>query len=332
MDTDPAVYQAYYPALLREVRAIPGIAAAGVSDRAPLDGSGAYMSASAKGRSTSIARRAVTPGYFEAVGLPLRQGRYPTDADYTAGPFAVLSESAARAMFPGEPAVGREILLQKKAWSVVAVVGDARNKDPLPEPGERPWLYLSYEPDPRSVFGAGLTVVVRPSGRIPNLPEQLRAAAQGIGPAVIVEQIRSGRDWFGDRVATPRQRATLLSLLGGLALLLTLVGIFGTTGYAVARRTREVGIRMALGARTRQMVRAIVVDAAGPVALGLVIGLAGAVAATRVLRSFLFETEPTDPLTLGTMLVLLASTALFAAWIPARRAARVDPVAALRAD
>jgi ABC-type antimicrobial peptide transport system permease subunit len=149
---------------------------------------------------------------------------------------------------------------------------------------------------------------------------------------VIVERIRSGRDWFDDRVATPRQQTMMLSLLGGLGLLLTLIGIFATTAYAVARRTQEVGIRMALGARPGRMVGAIVADAAWPVALGIVLGLAGAAGVTQVIASFLFETEPTDPLTLVTTVVAMAATALMAAWIPARRAAQVDPVTALRAE
>ena len=122
------------------------------------------------------------------------------------------------------------------------------------------------------------------------------------------------------------------SLLGGLGLLLTLIGIFATTAYAVARRTQEVGIRMALGARPGRMVGAIVADAAWPVALGIVLGLAGAAGVTQVIASFLFETEPTDPLTLVTTVVAMAATALMAAWIPARRAAQVDPVTALRAE
>ena len=196
----------------------------------------------------------------------------------------------------------------------------------------RPDLYLMHQPDERSRFGAGITIVVRPAGRIPQLAEQLRRAVHAVGPSVIVERIRPGRDWFGDQVATPRQRTTMLSLLGGLGLLLTLVGIFGTTAYAVACRTQEVGIRMALGARVGRMVAAIVLDASWPVALGIAIGLAGAAAATRVIASFLFETAPTDPLTFAATVVALAATALVAAWIPASRAAHVDPVKALRAE
>ncbi len=280
VDAPPAAQEAYYLALLQNVRQIPGIAAAGAGERPPLDGSGSYTDATANGRSTTIARRSVMPGYFEAIGLPLRQGRFPTDADYNGGlPFAVLSESAARAIFPDQPAVGQQFVLQNKSWTVVGVVGNARNKSPLIQDRQRPDLYLAHQPDEASPFGAGLTVVVRPAGRIPQLAEQLRHAAHAVGPSVIVERIRPGRDWFGDQVATPRQQTTMLGLLGGLGLLLTLVGIFGTTAYAVARRTQEVGIRMALGARPGRMVGAIVGDAAWPVALGIAIGLVGAAAA-----------------------------------------------------
>jgi predicted permease len=333
VDGSPEAGRAYYLALLERVRQIPGIAAAGGADRPPLYRGGSYTNAAASGRSTGVALRRVFPGYFEAVGLPLRQGRFPTQADAAGSPpFAVLSESAARAIFPNQSAAGQQFVLEKKTWAVVGVVGDARNKGPLPQGAAHPDIYLSFRTDTSSPFDSGLTVVVRPAGRIPRLAEQLRHAAHAAGPPVIVEHVRSGRDWFNDRVATPRQQTMLLSLLGGLGLLLTLVGIFGTTAYAVARRTHEVGIRMALGARPGRMVANIVRDAAWPVGLGIVFGLAGAAAVTGVIASFLFETAPTDPLTFAIAVIALAATALMAAWIPARRAALVDPVKALRAE
>jgi ABC-type antimicrobial peptide transport system permease subunit len=137
---------------------------------------------------------------------------------------------------------------------------------------------------------------------------------------------------YGATITTSRQRTVLLSLLGGLGLVLALVGIFGMTAYAVARRTREIGVRIALGARPDHVVRRMVADAAWPIAIGTVLGLGAATMATRVIESFLFETTPTDPVTFAAVAIVLATSGLVAAWVPARRAARVDPVAALRAE
>ena len=134
VDANPDAAEAYYVALLERLRQIPGIAFVGGVDRPPLLGGGSYTGATANGRSTGVALRHVLPGYFEAVGLPLRQGRLPTDTDYaTRLPFAVLSQSAARAIFPDQPAVGQQFILAKKTWTVVGVVGDARNRSPLPQ-------------------------------------------------------------------------------------------------------------------------------------------------------------------------------------------------------
>jgi ABC-type antimicrobial peptide transport system permease subunit len=173
-------------------------------------------------------------------------------------------------------------------------------------------------------------VVVRSNLPATALEPLLREVAVAAGPPVVIDRIRHGSDWLSDRVATPRQRTVLLGLMGGLGLVLTLVGIFGTTAYAVGRRTQEIGVRMALGAQPRQVVAAVLFDSLWPTLTGIVVGLGAATLATRVIASFLFNTEPTDPGTFAAAAVLMALAAALAAWIPARRAALVDPVEALR--
>ena len=166
-----------------------------------------------------------------------------------------------------------------------------------------------------------------------SLPiERLKQTAESIGPRVLVGRARPAADVISEQVTTPRHRMLLLTMLGVFGLLLTLVGIFSMTAYAVARRTREVGVRVAFGARPAQVVGVMIRDALWPVAFGLVAGLAGAYYAARVITSFLFQTAPHDPLTLVSVVALLAAAAALAAWLPARRAASIDPVAALRAD
>jgi ABC-type antimicrobial peptide transport system permease subunit len=177
-----------------------------------------------------------------------------------------------------------------------------------------------------------MLVVMRPQGNVPGLSTQLRQIAQSVGPRVLVERIRTGNDWFRDRVITPRRRTVLLGLLGGLGVTLALVGVFGMTAYAVSRRTAEIGVRMAFGARPAQVVRTIVRDSAVPIVLGTLIGLGGAILATGVIESFLFETAPNDPATLAIVAVTLAAAGCLAALVPALRAARVDPASSLRAD
>ena len=158
------------------------------------------------------------------------------------------------------------------------------------------------------------------------------AAADSIGPRVLVGRIHPGTDFVGEQVAKPRDRMILLTLLGSFGLLLTLVGIFSMTVYAVARRTREIGIRIAFGARPGDVVPHVVGDTGWPVLIGLAAGLGGAFYATRVIAAFLFETTPHDPATFLGVVALIAGAAGLAAWIPARRAAKVEPIIALRAE
>jgi ABC-type antimicrobial peptide transport system permease subunit len=149
---------------------------------------------------------------------------------------------------------------------------------------------------------------------------------------VVISHIRPASELSSLYVLTPRQRTVLLGVLGGLGLLLALIGVLAMTAYAVARRTQEIGVRLAFGASPRQVVGTMLRDSLWPVALGIAVGLGGAILSTKIIASFLFETPPTEPATLAAVAAMLAVTACVAAWIPARRAALVDPVAALRAE
>lgn len=173
---------------------------------------------------------------------------------------------------------------------------------------------------------------MRPTATPPGLSGQLRRAAASIGPRALAERIRTSEQLFADTVLTPRQRTVLLGLLGGLALALALVGVFGMTAYSVTRRTAEIGVRMAFGARSGQVVRTMLRDSAVPVAIGTALGVGGAMLATNVIKSFLFATEPTDPVTLTVVAATLAVSGCTAALVPALRAAKVDPVSSLRTE
>lgn len=327
-DADEATYRA----LIDTVRGVPGVQAAGGADRPPLDGSASYSIVAVEGRSVMVAERYVTRGYFEAVRLPVRAGRLVTESeDRGSARFTILSESAARRLFGARNAVGHTVEVGGMPALVLGVVGDARNKDPL-VPDVQPDIYLVSAPPPTSAFGRGMTLVVRPEAPGVALAARLRAAAQSVGSRIIVEDVRSGRDLFNEQVAHRRHITFLLSALGSLGLLLTVVGIFGATLFAVTSRTREGGIRMALGARAQDVVRALVVNAMTPVVAGLLIGTAAAAVFVRVIESFLFQTTARDPAVFAIVIGIALFTGLLAAWAPASRAARIDPVRAVGVD
>jgi predicted permease len=336
LERNAAVHKAYYSELVRQIRSIPGIASVGVVDNFVLGDSTTSTSISVAGEPIVPTVFDVLPGYLETIGARLRAGRLPTDADYSSGLRAVvINESAARAMFPGRPAVGQSFTAssqQPEPWTVLGVIGNLRHTGPLNvERKDAPQVFFPLA-SRRARLTTSMVVVLRPSVTTADLAVRLREVAQSIGPRVLVERVRTGDDWFGDRVLTPRRRLVLLSLLGGLGLTLVIVGVFGLTAYAVARRTAEIGVRMAFGARPRDVVRQMVRDAALPVVAGLGAGLLGAYLSTRVIASFLFETTPQDPATFAAVVALVGLSAILAAWIPARRAAKVDPLVALRCE
>jgi predicted permease len=338
LDQTAAVRGPYYAALTTAIRAMPEVAAAGAIDQPALTGGGTYWFPRAdNGADVEGPRHTVLPGYFEAMGIRPIAGRLPIDADRAADDAAVVNTTMSLKYFGGQ-AVGHVVRERMpaasqgktpRAFRIVGVVPNIRHGGPQGRVQSETYIL----PDPRADADvATLAMVMRLRDGATISLDRLKRVAESPGPKVLMGRMRSAADLLGEQVARPRHRMLLLALLGGCGLLLTLVGIFSMTAYAVARRTREIGVRMAFGARPVDVVRAVVRDAVWPVALGLAVGLAGAWFATRVIASFLFQTTPHDPATLASVVVLLGAAACLAAWIPARRAASVDPVRALRSE
>ena len=334
LSPDPGVHETYYPELLRHLRATVGIASAGGVDNFPLGARTMFTSVEAGGEATGITMFRVLPGYFETIDVELLDGRLPTDQDHASGfRGAVINQAAAREIFPDGRAVGGRFTRfgQSEQWTVLGVVADVRHGGPLGDTRVTNQVYLPFDASEANPTRA-MTIVVRPSGSGPNPLGQLRSVAQSVGPRVLIESVRTADDWFGDRVVTPRRRTLLLSLLGGLGLVLTLVGVFGITAYAAARRTAEIGVRIAFGATRPHVVWMIVRDSVVPIVAGTLLGLGGAAGAARIIRTFLFQTEPTDPLTFVAVALMLTGAGTLAALVPAFRAARIDPTRTLRAS
>jgi putative ABC transport system permease protein len=336
LDRSAGVHRAYYPALLQRVRTIGGIQAAGLVDNFPLGSGTSFTSVRGSGEGVFASVFEALPGYFETIGARLRAGRFPTDADYASGfRGTVINEPAARAMFPDGPAVGRQFTRAGKdtaPWTVIGVIADLRHGGPLGFRSENfPEVFFPLEPT-ESDLARAIVVVVRTRGSVSALNDRLRQAAQSIGPRVLIERIQTANDRFAAGVTTPRRRTVLLVLLGALALALALVGVSGMTAYAVSRRTAEIGVRMAFGARPGQVVRGILRDSLIPIMAGTALGLGSAALVSRVIESFLFKTAPNDATTFAAVAVTLVAAGSAAAVVPARRAAKVDPVATLRAE
>lgn len=337
LDRDPVAHREYYWALQQRLQTTADIRSVGIVDNFALGGGGSYSSVAAGGKSTGTSVFEMTPGYLETIGATVRQGRLPSDADFASGfRCVVINESGARAIFPDGQAVGREITragLDKRPWIVIGVIADLRHGGPLAdvEAMRALQVFFPLAPTERDLNRA-MTIVVRSADDAPGLGDRLRQGAHGVGPRVLMERIRSGDDLFGSSVITPRRQTVLLALLGSLGLVLALVGVFGMTAYAVNRRTAEIGVRLAFGARPAQVVRTMLRDSAVPIGIGTALGIGAAMLATRTIESFLFETPPTDPLTLAAVATLLATAGCLAALIPAIRAARVDPALTLRAE
>jgi predicted permease len=331
----PASLVSFYRMLEERISALPDVEAVGSSAFPPL--TSAYYASSdvrIEGQrdpelvdSLFVALRPVTPGYFDAMRLPLLRGRAiaPSDREGTV-PVAVVNERFVRAALVGEDPIGKRFRVgEGPPWTVVGVIGDVRRGlKAEPEPA----VYLPHA----QLRSRSLFVHVRGYPGVSNLltavREQVRALDSSLplrNPETVTAAIR--RD-----AAQTRFLLLLVATFAGLALLLAIVGLYGVVSYLASRRTREIGIRLALGASRMSITRLVLHHALWPSVLGIAGGLLASVGATRVLQSLLFEVEPTDPLVLGAVSALLLAVAMAASMIPAWRAMRVDTTEVLRIE
>jgi hypothetical protein len=316
----------HLPVLLQRVRDLPQIEAASVVDRT--SGGQMRQTASAGGRIVPVSVRRVVPGFFEALGVPLRRGRSPTASDLAPEtPRAVVSEALANDLFPGRSAVGDMLQVGRVRPEIVGVVGDVNFAAPFGT--AQPEVYLVTG---QAYAGYSPALIVRPRGGSPTLAEDIRKEVDAVAPELIVDDVETFREHLFDGVGVRRQQTTMLGVLAGVALLLALVGIFGITLNTAARRAPEVAVRLALGETPAGAVRLVVMGTMKGVAAGVLVGFAATVPASRLVEGLLFQTSAIDATTVGAVAVMMAASALVAAWLPSRQLSRMEPAAILKAE
>jgi putative ABC transport system permease protein len=339
---DDARMLSFHDELQRRLAAVPGVTSVGEVAAVPLAGTHFNISFTVEGwpevppaQQPSMEVRMATPGYFRTIGIPLRRGRGFTETDGPQAPqVVVLSESAVRKYFPHEEPIGKRIRLglgrgpgtPRAGGEVVGVVGDVKEVGLGAE--SPPEIYVPYAQFPFY----SMDVVMRTSVEPRSLAAVAERVVHGIDPELPVARVSTLDEVLARSVSEPRFYAILLGSFAGAALFLAALGLFGVTSYAVAQRTRELAVRVALGARREELLRMVLRDALVLGAAGVGVGLGGAVLLSRVISSMLYSLSPRDPATLGAVALLLLATTLLAGYLPARRATRVDPVIALRAE
>jgi predicted permease len=325
---------AYLETILERVRAVPGVRAAGVAKDLPLRGMGEErrlrVVPSQDGATPTEAPRVnafhVGGDYFGAMGIPVREGRVFDRTDRRGAPFVmVVNEALARRFFGGR-AVGKNLAFSFGEVPIIGVVGDVRQRS-LTEPAE-PMAYVHLPQNMRY----GLSLVVRTNGEPLRYTGAVREAIWAANRNQTITNISTLESVLGGTVARPRLLATLLLLFGAIGLTLGALGIYGVLAYAVNQRRQEIGVRVALGAAPRSILGLVVRQGMGLALAGMLAGLAGAFVATRVMQSVLYEVGVTDPATFALVVVVLLTVAFAASWLPAKRALRIEPVAALRYD
>jgi putative ABC transport system permease protein len=345
--------RAFYDEVLQRLRAAPGVDSAGGVSHLPLGGRDNWMPFSVAGRPAAgpgqepyAAFRVATPDYFKTLGIPLRGGRLFGDSDRRlavpvirwfpqqpapphadrpqAAPVAVVSEAAARQFWPDEDPIGKRIrVLFSPEMTIVGIVGDVKH-NALNQPAY-PHIYIPYNQEPWN----SVSFVARTSGDPHESAAMLRGVVSSVDPAVSISA-RPMDEMRSAAMTYQRFYFFLIAVFGAVALALAVVGIVAVVSFAAAQRRTEIGVRLALGAQPGEILRMIVVQALPPIVLGVAAGIAGALALTGLLENLLYGVKPADPLTFVTVAALLVGVATAASWFPARRAAQLDPVTALR--
>ena len=345
----------FYDRLMASVESLAGVEAAGAVSHLPLGGADNWMPFAVEGRPAGAPGqkpyapfRVATPHYFNTLRIPLRRGRlfnagdarqsipiirwfpqqpYPSGFDKPqAAPVAIISEAAARQFFAGDDPIGKRIrVLFSPGITIVGVVGDIKhNALNLPA---YPHMYLSHFQEPWNSVSLVVKTSVPPEQLAPSVRATIHAA-----DAALPVNVSTMDDVLAASTDRPRLYALVTGLFGSVALGLAVVGIFGVVSYLAAQRTQEIGVRMALGAQPREVLRLVVLQGMKPIAVGMIAGALLSIALSRFMATLLFNVAPLDPLTFVLVILLLATVALIACWIPARGATRVDPLTALRAE
>jgi putative ABC transport system permease protein len=327
---------AFFQQLLERVRNLPGVQATGAGVSMPLTGGFIYGFViegrpplpPGAGQSTNYS--SVSPDYFKAMGIPLLRGRVFTEYDTRdTARVAVISESMAKRVFPDEDPIGKRIHITNGPTvfrEIVGIVGDVK-QDGL----DQDTTLQTYEPYTQKTY-SGMTLVVRTAGDPTNLTAAIRNEVLNIDKEQPVSGIRTLEQLVSNSISQQKFSMLLLGVFAAVALVLAAVGIYGVLSYAAAQRTHEIGVRMALGARASDVLRMVIGQGMKLVSMGLALGLGVALALTQLMKRLLFGVGAADPLTYGLIAFLLVLVALLACWIPARRAANVDPMVALRVE
>jgi putative ABC transport system permease protein len=326
----------FYDQLLKRLETLPGVVAAGATSVLPMSNNNEGNTFEIvgrppfeKGKGPGADSRIVTPGYFDAIGMLLRRGRDFTTGDNEQAPgVMIINETFARRFFPNQEAIGQRIIITgaDRPTEIVGVVGDIKDIDLDRVP--RPALYLPYAQNTRTYMGVALRAAAEPTALMAAARDEVRK----LDPALPVSNLKTVERMIHEMSSPKRIATAMMGVFAAIALLLAGVGLYAVMAYAVSQRTHEIGVRIALGARSHDIMRLVTGQGMKLTIVGLALGMIGAFGLTRVMTPLLYGVTATDPLTFILISLSLACVALLACWIPARRATKVDPLVALRCE